>query len=1324
MSHNFVGGNGPENASVMLIGESPGKTEDEEGIPFCGVSGRELDRFYLPQAYLRRREVYVTNLVKCHPYGNRNPVKAEIEFFEHFLLEEIEKTKPKVIAALGAFSTKYFIGNHRDLHQVHGLPFESKRFPGVTILPCYHPASGLYSSDSQPLIISDFQQIRHAIDGTLSPRPRDTFPDPAYFELFTSPEVLTSLEGSKAFLLGLDTEGYKGCSWGLSYSIAEGVAYVIRAGAKDALRAFGEWISRHPECRVILHNALHDLPILREMGITITNFEDTMVYAYCLCLEPQGLKDLAYRHVGMKMKSYSDVVEPAMRKLTTDYLIKVSQGDWGLDPVVPERESDQEIKYRQPTALHKRALRAVNDILGRYVGTIIGPKRGGSTRLDEVGVCVGKVDHETVAKLGLKTEITIVGKKTTRKKTVQELNAWFCEVPIPLMPKLESLYGDFIWELKDPVVPEEPPDAIKRWTAMSEDLEESVERCEQVLGTLPVVGLDALEDQEVAVNYSARDSHATIAIRNSLYSKIEANGLVKLADLDMSVLPYLDRMQSAGIKVNREHMLRYGAELKIEMRQLQEKLHNDLGIWINPSSSKQVALLIYDILGFPVEFRTKGGDPSTNDKVLEALAPQHQNITDVTDYRELHKLRSTYCLSLPEWTDEFERVHATWKYTRVASGRLSTADPNLLGIPTRSDRGREIRRGFVPEPGHVFISCDLSQIEMRVAAHYSQDPSLTKIFQEAKSDMHTMVAAAMWKLSEKEIADDDKLNGGASMRSSGKNCVHPDTIVWTDRSPRTIRDIGFGSTSGEFTRVTAPLTAFNGLQYSDVTHTFNGGIKGLYHVVTNRAVLTCTADHEIETCNGLMRVADIKEKERLPEPLLPHLSASYDYKPVPVKINRYVPITYVLPTHDHAYFAGAFAGDGCSISAKTGNVSFAHGPISQLDDYGNLYRDWRDVLVDACNRIGVVPVGLGERYIDLGRRNFHGFMRGLQLLSEQRKLLRIPQWVLSAGRESILHFMGGLFDTDGTVGAKSPAIEMCTKDAVFAGQIAAVLTGLGFLIGVAPAYNKTYNRWYYEIRINTSTAFLMKPYMRHAGKVNRLRPQKLRSDGTSYNAKHVQHSVTKIFPCGDSQCVDISVNSLDHLYTANALRTHNCSFGILYGIGAKGLQAQLKSKCHTDWSEDACQDMIDKWLDAYPQVRWYMERMRHACRTKGYVETMYGRRRYLPGANSTVPRIREEAYRAAINHPIQGTASEILKIAEANIWKKVFPKYWNQGFYVEPVAAIHDELLLEADKDIAEEVRDMVIFEMENAVQLCVPIVSKGKISKDGADGGSWADLK
>lgn len=1341
---------------MLFIGESGGHEEDETGRAFCGKTGQELDRFYLPMAALRRQEVRVTNLIPVHPVLNRNPTADEIKFFEPMLLQEIEACKPEFIVPLGAFATKYFLGGHRDLHTVHGIPHVSKKFPTITILPSYHPAAGLHSSDQQPLIVYDFQQVQLALEGRLPERAADPFPNPIYIELTTAQEVFSALEGCDSVLMGQDTEGYAGTPWGLSFSIAEGVAYVIRIQSKDAIAAFDKWLHAHPEVVVILHNALHDLPILREMGVRILNFEDTMVLAYVLCLEPQGLKDLAYRHCGMKMKSYDEVVGPAVRKMTADYLLKVSAQDWGLDPPVPESEAGKEIKWRQPQALHKRALKAVNDIYGMYSGTIIGPKRGGSAELDEIGVRVGKVDHDTVERLGLRTETRTVkinrktGLETEIIKCVQELNAWFAEVPVPIMPKLDEHFGKFVWELADPVPPpaDDQPDPVKRWEAMSDELEESVARAEAVLGTLPETGLDALEDQQVAINYSCldntslveteygmvkigdlvrnrytgrvwsydatiksrvlkpvvgwyrnanrrgnyiewfsiqskhglvserwathgtrytsdhkiltlggwtrvdeltsddrvampiraltaleksvivgsllgdadlhrrntggyacfrtthcekqrdylhwkfsllgdltsdaetvipggdvvifdkrsvrqthyskttrmhpelsdlqcdvyaggrkcvsdwcasldwlglalwyqddgtlvnaksvrlytlgftlddiqnlkrvlatnfglaaghyrisgreqyamtlnreqsvtffagiagyvhpsmqyklpdefkgrfmspqpiaeftpfyskvvrvyanpqkkshrgsfctsycidvadthnfftqneivhncRDAHATVAIRNKLVKKVEANGLMELAKLDMSVMPYIDAMKTAGIKVNRKHMLDYGDQLKIEMRQLQEKLEHDLGIWINPSSSQQVAHVIYDMLGFPIEVRTKEGAPSTNDKVLEALAPLHPSITDITDYRELNKLRGTYALKLPRWTDEYHRVHPNWKTTRVPTGRLACADPNLMAIPIRSERGNAIRRGFIPEPGYVFVGVDLSQIEMRILAHLSRDPTLIDVFLSGK-DIHSASAAAMWKCTIEEI-----------------DAEH------------------FGGDSKDF-------------------------------------------------------------------------------------IKRY------------------------------------------------------------------------------GR----------------------PWW--------------------------------------------------------GPPTDPT-----------------------KAGGASR------RSSGK------------------------------------------NVSFGIVYGVTATGLQAQVKSKTHQEWTEEQCQAMIDLWLEsAYPHVKYYMERQKHLARRDGFVQTLMGRRRYVPGVNSSIPRIRGEANRQAINHPVQGSASEVIKVTERDIWNYALPMFRDAGVNVRPVLQIHDELVFECPTEAAHEWSAVVTDFMQRAVTLCVPIKADAHITAAGELGGSWADLK
>ena len=883
------------------------------------------------------------------------------------------------------------------------------------------------------------------------------------------------------------------------------------------------------------------------------------------------------------------------------------------------------------------------------------------------------------------------------------------------MPKLEEVYGDFIWELKDPVAPEEPPDPVKRWGAMCDDLEESVARCEEALGTLPETGLDAIEDQQIAIDYSARDAHATLAIRSKLRDKVEANGMLELAELDMSVLPYIDAMKTAGIKVNREHMLAYGEQLKIEMRQIQEKLHENLGVWINPSSSQQVGMVIYELLSFPIEIRTETGQPSTNDKVLESLAPLNDNIRLITDYREMHKLRSTYAIKLPRYMDASGRLHTNWKATRVPSGRLASSDPNLMAIPVRTERGEAIRRGFVPEDGFVFVGVDLSQIEMRILAHISKDPNLIDVFEKGL-DIHASTAARMWKLPIKEIVADHKINGSKSMRSSAKNCVHPDTLLFNGTTGLPIGSLPIAGV-GEFLCVADGLQVYTGSGYTTVASTFNGGVKKMVTIATNRAYLVCSEDHLIEAVSGLKRAGDLLPGDDLPEPSAEKLIvSSAPYAPVPVKVNRFVPPTYVLPTHEHAYFAGAFTGDGCSTRTESGAVSFAHGPLSKIDDYGNPYSEWRDVLLASTRSIGIEPVRIEDRYIHLGRRNLHGYMRGIGLLGDSGKTLRVPVWVLAAGRDAILHFLAGLFDTDGTVGTCG-SLEFCTKDPVLAGQVAALLTALGMRIGTAPSYNKTYDRWYYEVRINALSAFEFRNYMRHRGKLGRLRiPSK--------NMKRVRHHIKHILPAGYWQCLDLNVVSDDHIYIAGSLRTHNCGFGIVYGISSKGLQWQYKSKTGIDYTEEECQKQLDDWFGVYQYVKYYMERQKSFARRDGFVSSLLGRRRYLPGVHSTIPRIREESHRQAINHPVQSGASEVIKIAMRNIWNDALPILWDSGIKVRPILQIHDELCYEVEKGAVYEVAEIIVDKMQTAMILSVPVLADFHVTASGEDGGSWADLK
>lgn len=152
---NAVPGTGNPNADVVFIGEGPGKNEDEQGIPFCGASGRFLDEL-LQSINLRREDVFITNIVKCRPPGNRDPLPLEKDTCtDLYLNKQLEAINPKLIVTLGRHALNYFIPNQQ-ISQVHGQP---KRYQNRVYLPLYHPAVALYNGSTRALLTEDFQII-------------------------------------------------------------------------------------------------------------------------------------------------------------------------------------------------------------------------------------------------------------------------------------------------------------------------------------------------------------------------------------------------------------------------------------------------------------------------------------------------------------------------------------------------------------------------------------------------------------------------------------------------------------------------------------------------------------------------------------------------------------------------------------------------------------------------------------------------------------------------------------------------------------------------------------------------------------------------------------------------------------------------------------------------------------------------------------------------------------------------------------------------------------------------------------------------------------
>jgi DNA polymerase-1 len=227
--------------------------------------------------------------------------------------------------------------------------------------------------------------------------------------------------------------------------------------------------------------------------------------------------------------------------------------------------------------------------------------------------------------------------------------------------------------------------------------------------------------------------------------------LALLDDIEMPLVLVLARMESAGIGIDRDYLEELGENLRDQLADLEGRIHIAAGEPFNINSTGQLREILFDQLGLPVLKKTPKGAPSTDASVLEKLADAHPIVTDLLEYRELEKLRSTYVDGYLPLITEDGRIHTRFNQLAATTGRLSSDRPNLQNIPVRSERGKTIRRAFVPRPGWRFVIADYSQIELRIMAHLSGDPGLLGAFRGMETDIHTETAARVFGLEPEHV---------------------------------------------------------------------------------------------------------------------------------------------------------------------------------------------------------------------------------------------------------------------------------------------------------------------------------------------------------------------------------------------------------------------------------------------------------------------------------------------------------------------------------------------------------------------------------------------
>jgi len=277
--------------------------------------------------------------------------------------------------------------------------------------------------------------------------------------------------------------------------------------------------------------------------------------------------------------------------------------------------------------------------------------------------------------------------------------------------------------------------------------------------------LEDIASDYAGVELPARDAKAGGAPEQLLAAQVDAisklipilsdrlaeDGLGHLmADVEMPLVPILAEMELAGVAVDTDWLQHLSVLLEERIRAVEGEIYKLAGTEFNIGSPKQLQIILFDKLGLPAAKKTKTGY-STDAETLAALAPAHEIVTKILEYRELTKLKSTYVDALPKLINpRTGRVHTSLNQAVTATGRLSSSEPNLQNIPIKTEIGRQIRKAFVASPGNLLVAADYSQIELRILAHVSGDPELLRAFGN-EEDIHARTAMKLFEVSADQV---------------------------------------------------------------------------------------------------------------------------------------------------------------------------------------------------------------------------------------------------------------------------------------------------------------------------------------------------------------------------------------------------------------------------------------------------------------------------------------------------------------------------------------------------------------------------------------------
>ena len=271
-------------------------------------------------------------------------------------------------------------------------------------------------------------------------------------------------------------------------------------------------------------------------------------------------------------------------------------------------------------------------------------------------------------------------------------------------------------------------------------------------------------DIEIIKEYAAEDADITLQLKEVFEPLLKSVNAEKLArEMENPLIYVLSDMEREGVKIDQDALAEFSKLLHTDLKRLELTIYEKSGVKFNIASPKQLGEVLFDKLQLdPKARKTKTGQYQTGEDVLTALANKSDIVKDILDFRQLQKLKSTYVDALPLMINKkTSRIHTSYNQAVASTGRLSSNNPNLQNIPIRTERGREVRKAFIPrDENHVILSADYSQIELRLIAEISKDPNMMEAFAQGL-DIHTATAAKVYRIELDQVTSTQRRNAKA-----------------------------------------------------------------------------------------------------------------------------------------------------------------------------------------------------------------------------------------------------------------------------------------------------------------------------------------------------------------------------------------------------------------------------------------------------------------------------------------------------------------------------------------------------------------------------------